>query len=137
MRKNIEKEKQLKKAHAQNVRAGRLREKAHHEAPPVVRRCIMAQAARLRGLVPHLTPLESTKLAQDAVIAELADDTFDERWADRPLASTISTARRMMRAIEIRDHRSAIEAAYEYSCAAMGEVGLDFEMLIAWHRGER
>ena len=96
-----------------------------------VRRCIMAQAARLRELVLHLTPLESSKLAHAGIERSIARGRFREDWALFPLPVTVKNARRIVRAAAIKDRCHAIEAAYVRACADMNAVGLDFGILIA------
>jgi predicted TIM-barrel fold metal-dependent hydrolase len=82
---------------------------------------IVARARLLLKEVPQLGRAEALQMAMEK----------------RPLHSTITRARRIVRARRIAASAAILEAAYERACDDLEAVGASFELLVAWHNGER
>ena len=98
---------------------------------------IIAQADYLQTHTRYLKRADALHLATEAVGREVGRGRFDERWASTPLFTTLSDARRLVRAQRIKKHAAALEMIYESTCAQLAEAGLDFGVLMAWNNGER
>lgn len=92
------------------------------------------RAARvLLAEAPGLTRREALSLA----LAETRHKPREAWEWEMPLWRTISRARAIVRGRALAAHSEALGAAYERVCGELAQAGTTFEMLAAWHRGER
>jgi hypothetical protein len=110
---------------------------AAQSTAPTPDECIESITADLLARVPGQLPDEARALAAESIRRQLASGGIDPVFGFKSLQTVRSDARRIVRARLMAPQREVIERTYETVCADLEAAGVSFDLLIAWHHGER
>ncbi len=128
------------------LRVGEAVRQAHEEsqasapvlAAPITPATARAQARCLLALVPGLRRREALRLAFEDAPRFAPSGQPRPMWErEEPTARSVRRAAALVLARRLWRRREALAAIYERVCGELAATGIPFELLAAWHRGER
>jgi len=100
--------------------------------------CTRLQAQVLVERAPGLLEAEARALALASIEKQVrASGIIDRTFGCKPFSTVTDEARRMVRARQMEPHGALLAQIYDAARDALDTAGVDFGLLVAWHRGER